>query len=67
MARVQEILDSGEPGRIIHLSAGLALFKGLVANEGDIRLDYALGGGAMMDMGCKSSHVISNFINYADA
>jgi predicted dehydrogenase len=61
MIRVQEILDSGELGRIINLSAGLALCKGIVANEGDIRLDYGLGGGAMMDLGCKSSHVISSF------
>ncbi|KIM79362.1 hypothetical protein PILCRDRAFT_10492 [Piloderma croceum F 1598] len=51
MVRVQEILDSGELGQIINLSAGLALSKGVIANEGDIRLDYALGGGAMMDMG----------------
>jgi hypothetical protein len=65
MARVQEIVNSGELGRIISISAGLALFKGFIGNEGDIRLDYGLGGGAMMDMGCKSSHVISSFYNYA--
>jgi predicted dehydrogenase len=50
--RVKEILDSGELGNIKSLETSLGVPKGMF-NAQDIRFDYGLGGGAMMDMGCK--------------
>ncbi|KAF7969451.1 hypothetical protein HWV62_27289 [Athelia sp. TMB] len=57
IARVKAILDSGELGPIKDLDARLALPKGIFG-AADIRYDYALGGGAMMDMGCYTMNVI---------
>jgi hypothetical protein len=51
--RVRRILDSGSLGAIKGVSVNLTLTKGIV-KEGDIRYDYSLGGGAMMDLGCTS-------------
>ncbi|KIP11535.1 hypothetical protein PHLGIDRAFT_124697 [Phlebiopsis gigantea 11061_1 CR5-6] len=48
---VQAILKSGEIGAIKHVEVSLRLPKGWFP-ENDIRFDFALGGGAMMDMGC---------------
>jgi predicted dehydrogenase len=50
--RVKAIIDSGELGAIKEVNAALAVPKGLFG-EGDIRMDYDLGGGAMMDCGCQ--------------
>jgi predicted dehydrogenase len=49
--RVKEILDSGELGAIKSIETSLALPKGLMPAD-DIRFNYELGGGAMMDLGC---------------
>lgn len=57
-ARVKAILDSGELGPIKNLIGTLAVPAGLFIKKGDIRLNYSLGGGAMMDMGCKSSPLL---------
>ena len=50
--RVKEILESRELGAIKNISVSMQLptrfFK-----EDDIRFDYSLGGGAMMDLGCR--------------
>lgn len=58
--RAKAILDSGELGAIKHIEARMTLFRGIM-KEDDIRFDYELGGGAMMDMGCNylqySSHL----------
>ena len=50
--RVKEIVDSGELGTITKIEASLAV-PHLFIKDGDIRLVYELGGGAMMDMGCE--------------
>ncbi|KAJ7066416.1 NAD(P)-binding protein [Mycena amicta] len=50
-ARVKEILDSGELGPIKSTKTALAVPGGFVKSD-DIRYDYSLGGGALMDMGC---------------
>ncbi|KZT25260.1 NAD(P)-binding protein [Neolentinus lepideus HHB14362 ss-1] len=49
--RVKEIIESGELGGVKSISATLAIPRGIM-KESDIRFDYSLGGGAMMDMGC---------------
>lgn len=47
-ARLREIVDSGELGRIRHISAGFT-FDGV--QPGNYRLDPARGGGAIYDLG----------------
>ena len=49
--RVKEILESKELGAIKNISATLILPTSLIKDD-DIRFDYSLGGGAMMDLGC---------------
>jgi predicted dehydrogenase len=50
--RVKSILANGELGAITNIFVSLALPKGIVKGD-DIRYDYSLGGGAMMDLGCR--------------
>jgi hypothetical protein len=52
--RVKAILDSEELGRIKSISTKLSMPTGLFKRD-DIRYNYELGGGGMMDMGCESS------------
>lgn len=51
--RVKNIIDSGELGQVKSISAVLSLYQGYVKDD-DIRLDFDLGGGGMMDVGGKS-------------
>ena len=46
---MRDLVDDGSLGRITHLSAR---FYGRNRPVGDIRRSYALGGGALMDLGC---------------
>lgn len=50
--RAKAILDSGELGAIKHIEATMAIPRGLMKDD-DIRFNYEIGGGAMMDMGCE--------------
>lgn len=50
--RVKAIIDSKELGDIKHISTTLAMPKGFI-NKDDIRFNYDLGGGGLMDMGCE--------------
>ena len=52
--RVKEIIDSGELGGIKEIQVSLCFPKGIVSQDGNIRLNYDIGGGALMDAGCKS-------------
>jgi predicted dehydrogenase len=52
LLRVKEIVDSGEIGEVKRVEARMLIPKGFVG-EGDIRYMYELGGGALMDLGCK--------------
>jgi len=52
LRRAKAIIDSGELGVVKNLDVKLTIPKGLI-KDGDIRWDYALGGGAFMDMGCE--------------
>ncbi len=47
--RMQEIVDSGELGRLRHIETWLCA---PIVNKSDIRYQFDLAGGAMMDMGC---------------
>lgn len=51
--RVKAILDSGELGAIKSITANLAFPNLNIIKETDIRFNYDLGGGALMDMGCE--------------
>ncbi|KAG6826555.1 hypothetical protein H0H92_015330 [Tricholoma furcatifolium] len=55
--RVKAIIDSKELGAIKHISARLATLGGYFKSD-DIRFNYALGGGSLMDMGCYTLNVI---------
>lgn len=48
--RVREIVQSGELGKIKSMHGALAI-PGLLFAEDDIRYDWSLGGGCLMDMG----------------
>lgn len=48
-ARMKAVIASGELGPIHHVEAH---FCTILRRRQDIRLDYGLGGGAMMDLGC---------------
>ncbi|KAF6764091.1 NAD(P)-binding protein [Ephemerocybe angulata] len=49
--RLKAIVDSGELGKIKHVEATMSLPKGHFSAD-DIRYNYSLGGGCLMDMGC---------------
>ena len=52
--RVKEIVDSGELGKIKSIYGGLRLpIQMKICSYDDIRCDYNLGGGMLMDLGCK--------------
>ncbi|KAJ7634726.1 NAD(P)-binding protein [Roridomyces roridus] len=57
MQRVKEILDSKELGAIQRISATFTVPSGTAA-EGDIRWDYELGGGSVMDPGCYTVSIL---------
>ena len=48
-ARVKEVISSGELGKIRHIEAQFCF---LLPSPGNIRFNYALAGGALMDCGC---------------
>ncbi|KAG2155904.1 NAD(P)-binding protein [Suillus bovinus] len=50
--RVKAIIDSGELGALKEVNATLTIPKGAISNPANIRMNYDLGGGAMMDCGC---------------
>lgn len=50
--RVKEIIDSGELGTVTEIHAALCFPKGFVTDD-NIRMNYDIGGGALMDCGCK--------------
>ncbi|KAJ7091542.1 NAD(P)-binding protein [Mycena belliarum] len=49
--RVKAIIDSDELGPLKSIQTSLGVHSGLFKSS-DIRFDYSLGGGALMDMGC---------------
>ncbi len=52
LRRVKEIVDA-DIGGVKKMEVRMILGKGAI-KDGDIRFDYDLGGGALMDLGCKS-------------
>ena len=52
--RMREIVESGELGRLHHIETWLCA---PIANKADIRYQFELAGGAMMDMGCYVVHM----------
>lgn len=56
--RVEEIIESGELGKLTHVEAAVCF---PLPKFSDIRYDYSLGGGAMMDAGCYAVHLVRTF------
>jgi predicted dehydrogenase len=52
--RMREIVDRGELGRLRHIETWLCA---PIVNKSDIRYQYGLAGGAMMDMGSYVAHM----------
>lgn len=59
-ARIKAIIASGELGGIRHVEAH---FCTILRQRQDIRLDYRLGGGAMMDLGCYTVQLLRFLLN----
>jgi len=51
LARFKQIVDSGEIGKLKHVTAAMEL--GGMFGDDNIRFNYDLGGGALMDLGCE--------------
>lgn len=56
--RVEEIIASGELGRLEHVEAALCF---PLPKFSDIRYNYSLAGGATMDAGCYAVHMVRTF------
>lgn len=56
--RVEQIIASGELGRLQHVEAAFCF---PLPKFGDIRYDFALAGGALMDAGCYAVHIARTF------
>jgi predicted dehydrogenase len=56
--RMLEIVREGEIGSLQRVDA---VFAGALRTSSDIRYDYELGGGALMDAGCYAIHMIRSF------
>ncbi len=56
--RVEEIIASGELGKLRHVEAALCF---PLPKFSDIRYNYALAGGATMDAGCYTVHMVRLF------
>ncbi|WP_371412981.1 Gfo/Idh/MocA family protein [Mycolicibacterium sp. GF69] len=56
--RAEEIIASGELGKLQHVEAGLSF---PLPKFSDIRYDYSLAGGANMDLGCYAVNMVRTF------
>ena len=56
--RIEEIIASGELGELRHVEAAMCF---PFPKFSDIRYDYPLGGGALMDAGCYAVHMVRTF------
>jgi D-xylose 1-dehydrogenase (NADP+, D-xylono-1,5-lactone-forming) len=59
-ARVKEIIASGEIGEVKLIKSSHSFY--LENREGDIRMDKAMGGGSLYDVGCYSISVIRHLL-----
>jgi predicted dehydrogenase len=55
VARLQEIIASGELGAVRRIETSMCI---PLLRRGDIRFDLALAGGALMDVGCYTIHLL---------
>ena len=51
---MKAILDSGELGVIKSVATELSIPRGIFPEDSDIRFNFDLGGGVLMDCGCRS-------------
>jgi predicted dehydrogenase len=59
--RVRDLLDTKVLGRIVGASASFQIPSERLL-PGNIRLDYSLGGGALMDAGCYAVHALRHLL-----
>ncbi|KAI0076155.1 NAD(P)-binding protein [Panus rudis PR-1116 ss-1] len=60
--RAKQIVDSGELGKLQSVHASLAVPRGIFKKD-NIRFDFKLGGGALMDMGCYVTSATRYFVS----
>ncbi len=60
MKRVTELLDSGIIGEIKHINSS---FRFLLREENNIRMNAAVGGGSLWDVGCYPVNLIGMLLN----
>ncbi|MDR4949347.1 Gfo/Idh/MocA family protein [Neobacillus cucumis] len=60
-SRAKELLNSGVIGEYSHIKAH---FSWMLEDQGDIRLNQELGGGAMRDVGCYGLHAVTQMIGF---
>lgn len=60
-ARVKELIASGEIGEIKLIKSSHSFY--LENREGDIRMDKAMGGGSLYDVGCYSVQVVRHLLD----
>ncbi|KAJ7781863.1 NAD(P)-binding protein [Mycena maculata] len=58
--RVKAIIESGELGPVKSTKTSLAIPRGIMKPD-DIRFNYSIGGGALMDMGCYTINAMRYF------
>ncbi|WP_035424540.1 Gfo/Idh/MocA family protein [Bacillus sp. UNC438CL73TsuS30] len=59
--RLKEIIQSGVIGEFRHVKAH---FSWMLDDNGDIRLNRELGGGAMRDVGCYGLHAVTQIVGF---
>jgi predicted dehydrogenase len=59
--RVRDLLDTNVLGRVVGASASFQIPRERIV-PGNIRLDYALSGGALMDAGCYAVHALRHLL-----
>jgi predicted dehydrogenase len=64
--RVREVVDSGALGDLTHVEDRFQIPSKVIAPD-NIRLDFALGGGALMDAGCYCLHFLRQLLGEPEA
>ena len=61
-ARVREIIQSGEIGRVTYMTGSFSFYLGEERRAANIRMNAEKGGGSIYDIGCYAIHAIRNIL-----